>query len=611
MTLTKYEFEVLFALAISGEALTQRQISERRDVSLGSVNAAVASCERRGFVQDRRITEAGIAALEPYKVDNAIIMAAGLSSRFAPISYEKPKGMLKVRDEVLVERQIRQLLEVGVSDITMVVGYMKEYFFYLRAKYGVDIVVNPYYATRNNNSTLWLVKDRLRNTFICSSDDYFIDNPFERYVYQAYYASQYVEGPTDEWCLTTGTGNRITDVTVGGSDAWVMLGHVYFNRAFSEKFVQILEEVYDLPETADKLWEGIYADHIKQLKMVLRPYETGFINEFDSLDELSGFDPAFIENVDSDIFDNIVSVLDCKKSEIHDFYPLKQGLTNLSCHFAVGDEEYVYRHPGVGTEQMIDREAEEAALRLARDLGIDDTFIFEDPAKGWKISKFIPGVRNLDPYDSAQVKRAMQVCRKVHDCGATLDREFDFYQEGLGYEKLLAQHGPIDVPGYTELKDKVSRLKTYADADGYPTCLNHNDFFFLNFLVDKNDELSLIDWEYAGMSDVANDFGTFTVCCQLSTEQADEALDFYFGRPASFAERRHFWAYVVFAGWCWYIWALAKEAEGDNVGEWLFIYYKYAVDYIDQVLDWYESADRYADGRHEANNEDELIEVTA
>ena len=88
-------------------------------------------------------------------------MAAGLSSRFAPISYEKAKGCPEVRGEVLIERQIHQLLEAGITDITVVVGYKKEYFFYLEEKYGVKIVVNPDYATRNNNSTLWYVKDQL------------------------------------------------------------------------------------------------------------------------------------------------------------------------------------------------------------------------------------------------------------------------------------------------------------------------------------------------------------------------------------------------------------------------------------------------------------------
>lgn len=106
-------------------------------------------------------------------------MAAGLSSRFTPISYERPKGVLKVRGEVLIERQIRQLKEAGIDDITVVVGYMKEAFFYLEDLFGVKIRVNEQYAVRNNNSTLMLVREQLGNTYICSSDDYFTENVFE------------------------------------------------------------------------------------------------------------------------------------------------------------------------------------------------------------------------------------------------------------------------------------------------------------------------------------------------------------------------------------------------------------------------------------------------
>jgi len=71
-----------------------------------------------------------------------------------------------------------------------VVGYKKEYFFYLASKFGVHIKVNLQYATRNNSYTLWLVRDRLDNTYVCSSDDYFEKNPFKHYVYEAYYAMQ-------------------------------------------------------------------------------------------------------------------------------------------------------------------------------------------------------------------------------------------------------------------------------------------------------------------------------------------------------------------------------------------------------------------------------------
>lgn len=589
--LTKSEFKILNAL--HADSLTsQREVTECSGVSLGTANKHLRSLRERGLVDGYTVTERGLEALAPYKVENAVILAAGLSSRFAPISYEKPKGLLKVRGDVLIERQIRQLQEAGIADITVVVGYKKEHFFYLEREYGVTIVVNEEYASRNNNSSLMKVRHELGNTFVCSSDDYFLENPFEPYVYKAYYASVFVEGPTKEWCIHAGTGDRIESVTVGGRDSQVMLGHVYFDRAFSQAFVRILEAEYDLPVTADKLWEEIYVDHIKELDMVVRPYEDGIIYEFDSLDELREFDPRFLSNVDSEVFDNIVAVLGCDKNDIRDIYPLKQGLTNLSCHFAIGNDEYVYRHPGVGTEYIIDREAELVAQSLAKDLGLDDTYIFEDPQRGWKISRFIPNARQLDPKDASQVKRAMEMARKLHESPMKTQRVFDFYDESVKYTKLLEElKGRVDIVGFEEMAKKAARLKGLIDADNAKHCLTHNDFFCLNFLIDEQGKMYLIDWEYSGMSDYASDFGTFVVCCELTREEAEEALAYYFGRTPTFAERCHNFAHVAMAGWCWYVWSLFKEAQGECVGEWLYIYYRYAVDLLDDVLSWYENGE--------------------
>lgn len=586
---TKEQFDVLYAFYRSPEVLTQREVQTSTGMPPQRVDCAVRELESSGCLADGRITDVGKEALAPYAVDNAVIMAAGLSSRFAPISYERPKGTLKVHGEVLIERQIEQLRESGITDIIVVVGYRKEYFFYLAEKYGVKIVVNSDYSTRNNNGSLWLVKDKLVNTYVCSSDNYFTENPFESHVYQAYYSAEYVEGETDEWCLTADESGRITEVNIGGHDSWVMLGHVYFDREFSRNFVEILERVYHLPETAPKLWEQIYIDHIDTLKMVIRKYPEGTINEFDSLDELRSFDPFFMENVDSEIFSNITSTLGCSADDVKDIYPLKQGITNLSCHFSVGDKEYVYRHPGVGTDKIIDRQAENEALHLARDLNLDSTLLFSNPVQGWKISRFIPGCRSLDVKNADELRSAMHMSRKLHQSGRVLTRHFDFVDDGLRYEEILKQAGPIDVPGYAELREKVLRLKRYADAEDFPVVPSHVDFFDLNFLVSPQGHIDLIDWEYAGMADIAADFGTFVVATvALDDELADKALEYYFDRPPTSVERRHFWAHVVFAGWCWYVWALAKESEGDNVGEWLYIYYSHATKKLDELLTEYE-----------------------
>lgn len=586
--ITRNEFNLLCAIR-EHPGSTQRELADCLGISLGSVNNVHRGLVKAKLVEDGRVTARGMRELRPYKVDNAVIMAAGLSSRFAPISYEKPKGLLTVRGEVLIERMISQLHDAGINEIIVVVGYKKELFFYLEEEYGVHIVVNSEYASRNNHSTLMRVREMLGNTFICTSDNYFVRSPFRQYMWKACYSAEYAEGPTQEWCLKVDKKGRITGASIGGEDAWYMTDHAYFDRNFSERFVEILEAEYDDPRTKDKLWEQLFIDHVDELDMEIRRHEPGSIFEFDSLDEMKDFDPLFLENIDIDIFDNIVAVLGCDKSEIRDVYPLKQGLTNLSCHFATDDGEYVYRHPGVGTEQMIDRAAEMQALSLAKSIGIDETFIFENPKKGWKISKFLRNCRELDPHDDAELAEAMSVARRLHGQDMKLDRQFDYMAESDKYEALLLAKGPIDVPGYADLKQQAIRAKELADSDGAPICLTHNDFFNLNLLYDEDGKLNLIDWEYAGMADYASDYGTFVVTCMLDDVEAEKALAYYFGRTPTLEEKRHNYVYVGLAGWCWYVWSIQKESEGDNVGDWLYTYYRYAKKYLPLAISLYES----------------------
>lgn len=125
-----------------------------------------------------------LASLEPYRVQNAVILAAGKSTRFAPFSLRKPKALAEVRGEILIERQIRQLQTAGIEDIYLVVGYKKEQLMYLAEKFGGHVVVNEDYDRYNNTSSLMCVRNVLANSYICSSDNYFTENPFEPYVYR-------------------------------------------------------------------------------------------------------------------------------------------------------------------------------------------------------------------------------------------------------------------------------------------------------------------------------------------------------------------------------------------------------------------------------------------
>lgn len=232
-----------------------------------------------------------VMLLEPYRVHNAVVMAAGMSTRFVPFSAVKPKALAEVRGEILIERQIRQLQAAGIKDIYLVVGYKREQLMYLAEKFGVHIVVNADYDRYNNMATLMCVRGVLSNSYICSSDNYFTENPFEPYVYRPYYAAVYADGPTNEYCLSYDEHERITAVKVGGKDAWYMLGHVYFDAEFSRKFVPILQASYENPDERAYLWEDLYCRHLDELTLYIRRYSAGVIHEFDSLQELAMFDP--------------------------------------------------------------------------------------------------------------------------------------------------------------------------------------------------------------------------------------------------------------------------------------------------------------------------------
>lgn len=247
---------------------------------------------------------------------NAIIMAAGSSSRFVPISLEKPKGLLEVKGEVLIERQIRQLKEAGVEDITVVTGYKARAFEYLREVFGVSLIHNEDYNRYNNTSSVIRVIDRLANSFLCCSDHYFSRNVFMDASVDSYYAARYAKGLTGEYCLTIDSHDYIENVSIGGQDAWYMAGHVFFSDSFSEKFREIMKREYCKESVRNGYWEDVYIKHLKELPMRVRRYADSDLFEFDTLDELREFDNSYVADTRSAILKEICRRMLWKEHDI-------------------------------------------------------------------------------------------------------------------------------------------------------------------------------------------------------------------------------------------------------------------------------------------------------
>lgn len=328
---------------------------------------------------------------------NAIILAAGKSNRFAPFTYEKPKGLFRVKGEILIERQIEQLKEAGINDIYVVVGYMKEKFFYLEQKYGVKLIVNNEFGKKGNLYTLYVAREYLANTFICCADHYFRFNPFidNNEENRSYRACTYQNDKFREFAVSVSDADVITEMRVGGSDSLAMVGHAYMNEKFSARFRELMEaEIGDFG-VASMFWEEFYSKHCRELTFYKKEFNKEDILEFDSIEDLRAFDSEFLLNVDSEIITNICNTLHCNPNDIDDISVINAGLTNVSFAFNCNGTKYVYRHPGGTAGNLIDRQAELYSQMMAREIGIDKSVI-DMRLSGWKISYYVNEAKNCD-----------------------------------------------------------------------------------------------------------------------------------------------------------------------------------------------------------------------
>lgn len=581
MALTEKEFNILNYLRKKhSKRVSQRQIVEKMHYSLGTVNSVLKDLKSSRLIDEHYgVTEKGLDTLLPYKVTNAVIMAAGVSSRYEPLFNDKPKGLMVVKGEVLVERQIRQLQEAGIKEIYLVVGFKKELFFYLEDKYGVHILVNSDYALRNNNGTIYFVRKYLDNSYICSSDDYFVENPFELYNYSSYYSAEFMQGKTGERGVILDSHDRIIGTYPGAHNSWGLIGHSYWNREFSQSFIQKLSTIYEDAETKPLLWERIFDKYVNELPpMYLKRYKH-VIYEFDNLNELRSFDPFFVINLDEDILDNICHLFKCNKNDLLHFDILEVGKANNLFTFKCKGEKYIYRNCSPLLKRIVDRKREAQVQRLVSKDGIDNTVIYINPKDGWRVSRFIDLNKN-NQFSGKFLKQTIEAVKKLHDEESSCS--YDFKKEIRKLHRLLDGVSDVYENFSKELADGISLLQDYVDGDNWPKRLCHNNITVENIIRD-NTGLSIVDWEMAGMNDPGYDLAGIAI----ETDNINKVLELYFNRQGTIEEKRHIYACAAILEYYRMILAIYLEINGRNLQGQMYNWYKSAKKYKKIALEMY------------------------
>lgn len=530
------------------------------------------------------LSKEGLSALEPYRVESAVILAAGSATRFIPLSLEQPKGLYEVRGERLIERQIQQLQEAGIHDITVVLGYKKDMFEYLEDKFGVRLLFNPAYNVKNNIESLLVAKEHIGSSYICVCDSYFTENPFHMYEFRPFYAGFSTGETENEMYAHIDSDGRIVRMEKAEKGGLMLLGHSFWNKAFSEKFFELAiadktEGLYD-----SKFWEWLVKDNIDFLPpMFFKEYAPGTIFEFDYFEQLRQFDIGYVSHAHSDIIRNIKLVFRCDEEDVVDFRTISEGLTNTSFIFQIDGTDYIYRHPGDGTDSIINRRNEKKSLIKAKEFGIDPTYIYMDVLEGWKISKYVTEFREPDYNNFEDSKKIISVLRRLHALPVKVEYGMKPWEDALAMERLLKEKDAHCFEEYEELKEKVFGLYRKTLGDGISKCFCHGDTYKPNWMIRPDGEVILIDWEYSGCSDPGIDVGYYIVDAMYDYSDAQHFIREYLGEQLTEQKEFHYMAYTAIIAYYWFVWAMYRESCGANMGEALSNWRKMAERYVDYL----------------------------
>lgn len=607
-----YKFLILRSI-YETENISQRELANRYYISLGKVNLLCHELVEEGLLEKNtklNITPNGIKYLNKYKVESAIILAAGKGTRFAPLTYDTPKGLIKVNGERMIERQITHLLEKNIKDITIVVGYLKESFDYLIDKYNVKLIYNPEFDKKNNISSLYYAKNIFLNynSYLLVSDNYMTKNIYHEFECETWYNSVFMEGKTNEWKLNINSKSIIKSIEVGGEDCLVMYGPAFFTKEFSKSFFEKLDEYYNKPGCENYYWEDVLMREINNIDpMYAYRIEKNIIYEFENFDELRAYDKSYDEASGSKPISIAAKIFNIKETDIKNIRCVKKGMTNYSWMFAVEDKnknvkDYLFRMPGAGSNKLINRHNEKIIYDIiSKELkDFTENVIYLDENEGYKISEYFDDSRTVNIKNEDDIKEAMSLIKTLHNKQLKVNFSFDLLNNINKYEDLInCSNYPIAFLDYKDIKTKAIKIINKINSLNRPKVLCHIDSCADNILI-TNSGSKLIDWEYASMQDPLLDIAMFAIYSFMSFDDVDKLIEYYkFGKDKNNQKidniafkdittkdaKELIIAYMGICGLIWSLWALYKESQGESFGEYALKNYRYFKDSYKYLLE--------------------------
>ncbi len=244
------------------------------------------------------------------------------------------------------------------------------------------------------------------------------------------------------------------------------------------------------------------------------------------------------------------------------YAPVSGGITNSNWRVRVEgkDTDFFVKVPGAGTEAFIDREHAARASRSAADCGCGATVSHFLPQHGVEVFEFLHGFRAADNRDFSdpQVQdNALRALRTFNSQDALGNRKtvFDMIEEHLAQITSLEITVPADMP-WLLCQYRLAREAIESSGIDFVPCLNDN--LAANFMLDQNNEVRLVDFEYASDNDAHFELGLWFGEMFFPVDVERRLIEEYFGTCTDQAFGR-VQIYKALADIKWSAWAMVQR----------------------------------------------------
>lgn len=476
-------------------------------------------------ISKNNLTDGGRQYLNENKVEKAVILASGLGSRMGDLTINTSKCLLEVKGDILIERLITQLKEKGITDIVVLVGYMKEKFSYLAEKYGVKLVENPEYDTKNTIASFYHLINEIKNknVYIVVGDIYLEKNIFNSFETEPYYLGPWLDDCTGEWIYNYDENGKVSGVVLDGFYDYFLGGFSFHTKHFINELIKLVKEKYHEIGTDKLYWEEVLVYNFDKLPdFFVRKIPSGILYEFDTKQDLDR-----IKNETTVLKDKFTSILNLSNDKRISIDKIGDGLNNHTYIANVDDKKYVVRIAGDTTGVFVDRKKEKEVYEILDKYDISDRVVYFDETTGLKISEYLEKTHDENKLTDVE---AIIAFKKLHSLNIKTDKNIDITKVLENYISIMKKHKINfvydDIIGFNEVLNRCEVITKYINTFERPKVLCHGDAGNAN-VISTTRGVKIIDFEFSGVADPISDVALYAVYSGLSIEQSVKLFEAY------------------------------------------------------------------------------------